>query len=241
MIRNLFFSLILIYLGFACSRSTTNYKATIPSPNAKVHIYFELNNGEPYYMMYFKNEVMIDWSPLGLITEHDSLINEFYLVEAKSKLTDVPEISDMNQYFNQSDQFNEMLFLLERNTLESGKIGILLRAYDDGISYRYLLFSEDEKNEIRILSEESAFGFTLSEGLLRDTLLNPTLISMGHGIDINITGLVSEDYPDFVLVKDQKDQLQYNIYLNNNSEEFYYLRKPYYSPWRILQFTMYEE
>lgn len=241
MIRNFIFILILISFGNACSRSTANYKATIPSPKAKVHIYFELNKGEPYYMVYFKNEVMIDWSPLGLITEQDSLINDFYLVETKSKLTGVQVISDMAQYFNQSDQFNEMLVLLERSFSESGKIGIQLRAYDDGISFRYLLFPEERETRIRILSEKSAFGLTFSEGLISDTLLNPVQISTGNGMDINIIGLVNKDYPDFILVKDQKDHLQYNISLKNKTEEFHYLQEPYYSPWRILQFDIYEE
>lgn len=240
MVRNLLFILIIASLGFACSNSTSHYKTVIPSPNARVHIYFELNNGEPYYLVYYKNEILINWSALGLITDSDSLTHGLYLKETKTEVSSWPINQEPGAMFDMDEQYNDMLLVFAKDSNPDIEIKIQLRAYNNGFAFRYIIFPENFEKNTKLLEDASSFRINQSEALQNDTLPNPAILNFGNGIECEIYSQELKSFPEVIYIQDAKDSLKYNIGFKDITSTYLLFDFPY-GPWRCFKFSIIEE
>lgn len=115
----------------------------IASPDGKIgaYIYCDEATGRYFYSCAYENEGVIHASLLGIKTEAADFSKDLSLdndsVKTDSGRDEYTLISGKN--LSVSDEYNEISFDLSNG---SGKITIILRAYNDGVAYRYVV---DEK------------------------------------------------------------------------------------------------
>lgn len=144
------FSLFLfIALSFNVKLSSQNFELTSPDGNINLHV--DLKK-KIYYTVYYKSDLVIYPSPLSLTINNGQVLGFNPTVN-----------SSESRYIDQNleplwgrrkiikDEFNEL------DISFNGNYGIIFRAYDDGIAWRfYTMF----KDEIIVQNEEASFYFT---------------------------------------------------------------------------------
>ncbi len=148
----LFIGLVSI-LFFSCQSSTE-----VSSPDGTLILRFaQTEDGGIGYRVSRDNNEIIAFSPLGFLTEDQSLGNGFCMVGTKKKKhSSVWETVWGEERFIE-DRHNELLVSLRH---ESGMLmDIEFRVFDDGFAFRYL-FPEQEKKTLTITDELTAYRFT---------------------------------------------------------------------------------
>ncbi|SDQ51106.1 glycoside hydrolase family 97 protein [Flagellimonas zhangzhouensis] len=120
----------------------------------------ELNldgNGQPYYLLYHQNELVLDTSYLGLKLEGMDLSKNLKFSEVKP----VQKISDSYQLFHGKQKdiiYNADRYSVIFNTETGQTLECQFDLSENGFAYRYLI-SGDENQSIAISEEASSYGF----------------------------------------------------------------------------------
>jgi len=252
MLRKVVASLITLLYIVSCNQPKDNFEVIIPSPNNEVHVYFNLNNGEPYYLVYYSGEIIIDWSLLGyIINDEDTLTNSLVLINKKA-------VSLFNHNYiegqiNIDSNYNETTFTLQSNELPNYKFDIAFRVFNNGIAFRYNFPEQENINPLDIISEETEFRFWNGglaqwqsatpdsiEQIMHKTPLNdidiaktPVIIKSEDGIELIIKETEQQDYPALGLSGNSEDKHRLDcllLPLNGGME----LQLPFKSTWRII-------
>ncbi len=257
MTKKIFILLGSIPLFFACTNTKDNYKAFLPSPDTKVHIYFNLNNGEPYYMVYYRDETVLDWSPLGFIFKgNDSLVRNFVVTNTKTSSVNETWKPVWGQFSSYTNNYNQLtVSLQEKNNLHR-KFDIVFRSYNDGIAFRYEFPEQENLKDVEIQSEETAFRLSTDgtafwevadydsyEHLYNTTPVGsidsanmPVTIEMKNGVYVSIHEANLTDYAGMTLVRDKEEQLKLNCDLVPWPDGIKVKTKtPFITPWRTVQ------
>jgi len=148
---------ILILLQ-SCQGLKNNVELVLPSPDSKLHLYFNLNNGEPYYLVYYGDKIIIDWSLIGL-----TLQNQIDLTEGlKVCNTDSGSKTSNNEIklkggFELGEDYNELKVCLEKTIPSPEHLIIEFRAYKKGIAFRLILQDDNIGASATIHSEKTQF------------------------------------------------------------------------------------
>ncbi|MBR1381393.1 MAG: glycoside hydrolase family 97 protein [Paludibacteraceae bacterium] len=148
----LFIGLVSI-LFFSCQSSIA-----VSSPDGTLILRFaQTEDGGIGYRVSRDNNEIIAFSPLGFLTENQSLENGFFMVGTKKKnYSSVWETVWGEERFIE-DRHNELLVSLRH---ESGMLmDIEFRVFDDGFAFRYL-FPEQGEKTLTITDELTAYRFT---------------------------------------------------------------------------------
>ena len=255
----LFIGLVSI-LFFSCQSSTE-----VSSPDGTLILRFvQTEDGGIGYRVSRDNNEIIAFSPLGFLTEDQSLGNGFCMVGTKKKnYTSVWETVWGEERFIE-DHHNELLVSLRH---ESGMLmDIEFRVYDDGFAFRYL-FPEQEKKTLTITDELTAYRFTLDaeawsipwrteyyEGLwekrvisksqltidnsqfTEDTLCSPITIEFADGTYGFVHEAALTDYPaQNLYVREGALRTYLTPWLNSDVKA--YIATPFETPWRMVILT----
>ena len=148
----LFIGLVSI-LFFSCQSSTE-----VSSPDGTLILRFvQTEDGGIGYRVSRDNNEIIAFSPLGFLTEDQSLGNGFCMVGTKKKnYTSVWEtVWGEERYIE--DRHNELLVSLRH---ESGMLmDIEFRVFNDGFAFRYI-FPKQAQRELTITEELTSYRFT---------------------------------------------------------------------------------
>nr|WP_246070009.1 glycoside hydrolase family 97 protein [Mangrovivirga cuniculi] len=119
------------------------------------------DRGKPYYTVFFKEKVVIDTSYLGFeFKNHPPFEDNF-------KLTSIEETA-----FNQSwdmvwgeqktvnNKYREIAVDLQEESETQRKLKVILRAYDDGIGFRYHFPEQEGVDTLIIMDENTEFKLT---------------------------------------------------------------------------------
>ena len=255
----LFIGLVSI-LFFSCQSATE-----VNSPDGTLILRFvQTEDGGIGYHVSRDNHEIIDISPLGFLTEDQSLGNGFCMIGTKKKnYTSVWETVWGEERFIE-DRHNELLVCLRH---ESGMLmDIEFRVYDDGFAFRYL-FPEQEKKTLTITNELTAYKFTQEaeawsipwrteyyEGLwekrvisksqltidnsqfTEDTLCSPITIEFADGTYGFVHEAALTDYPaQNLYVREGALRTYLTPWLNSDVKA--YIPTPFETPWRFVVLT----
>lgn len=126
----------------------------ITSPDGKIgaYIYCDETTGRYFYSCAYDNEAVIHASLLGIKTETADFSKDLTIdndsVKTESGKDEYTLISGKN--LSVSDEYNQISFDLANG---DGKITIILRAYNDGVAYRYAV--DEETAETGKITEET--------------------------------------------------------------------------------------
>jgi alpha-glucosidase len=142
----------------SCQELKNNGEWVLPSPDSKIHLYFNLNNGEPYYLVYYEDKIIIDWSLIGLTLQNQVNLTQGLSVcntESGSK-TSNNEIPLMGG-FELGENYNELKVCLEKTIPSPEHLIIEFRAYNKGIAFRLILQDDNIDASATIPSEQTQF------------------------------------------------------------------------------------
>lgn len=229
----LFFGLVYI----SCTSQKDNFESYLPSPDARIHIYFYLNNGEPYYLIFSNDEIIIDWSLLGFqLSENIDLTTDLVLVDTRTGM-DTFEDATLDTTFINGD-YNEITFCLEKQNEPLVGFNIVMRAYNKGIAFRYVLTGGDIEKNYQLLSEETWFSLysdTFTWDKIQDTLEIPVTLTANQKFEVILDETKVSGYPESVFVKYEEETHRFRSYFGHHSgNNAIIFENGLKSPWRII-------
>lgn len=144
-----------LVLGWCVGTSMYSKNYTVCSPNKQIKV--EVTDGDSVltYSVYHKNSLILDNSKIGLVGLNKPLISgkETKVVASKSKNVKQDIESPFYRFKSFHTECNEMNLKLK------GDCGVIFRAYNEGIAYRFYTTAGKNK-EIKIAGETADFNFT---------------------------------------------------------------------------------
>lgn len=145
--------LLLLFLSlplFSCDWDRGNVRLTSPDTNYT----FILDAGKSLsYQMQWKGQTLIEPSALGFVLHDGSVfpgtVEDFHVEELSRNEEWQPVYGERSLY---TDQYNEVLVEFSSQTLE-GQLALRVRAYNEGVAFRYEFHSEKELHVKEELTE----------------------------------------------------------------------------------------
>jgi hypothetical protein len=150
-------------LGCQQTSSGPFEQQTLLSPSGMVKIGFALNqNGTPYYKVWHKNELVIDSSQMGVFDfKGQPAMGEGFRVLAtkRDSLNETWELP-WGEQRKVLDHYNGFRVELQEADAPKRKLNIHLRAYDDGLAFRYEFPEQEGRDSIVFMDEHTHFALT---------------------------------------------------------------------------------
>ena len=255
MIREILLSLILVLVLSSCRNSNKSFETILPSPDTKTHLYFNLNDGEPYYLVYYNNDILVDWSLLGFIVDDTISFHEGLQVNSVESRSASQSKEDFFPDFDaQLETYNEITVYLSKIGYSDIHLSIVLRVYNDVVAYKYLsnhikdviqvkeITEFDLPNNLfriaetknRVLTDSSLSTLSID---VADTLNIPSTFVSGKKYKIEYLQSITQDYPIMKLVRKNLGKNEYRLIYADNEEPIVRVNSGFETSWRIIYIT----
>ena len=153
---------IISILLFSCSKQR-DWQTSVASPDENVKVEFKLTeNGEPTYLVTFKNKEVIKTSTLGGFDLKDlaTLKDSFEITNATT--SNFNEVWEMpwGEQAKVENNYNELKIELQEKADLKRKLTIVFRVYNDGLGFRYEFPEQENLSEVIITDENTQFNLT---------------------------------------------------------------------------------
>ncbi len=161
--KSLKLSLVLIsILLFSCSKQL-DWQTTVASPDDNVKVEFKLTEeGEPTYLVTYKNKEVIKTSTLGGFDLKDmaSIKDNFEITNATT--SNFSEVWEMpwGEQTKVENNYKELKIELQEKADLKRKLTIVFRVYNDGLGFRYAFPEQENLSEVLITDENTQFNLT---------------------------------------------------------------------------------
>jgi len=142
-------------LALFCTPSL-NAAETLASPDGALKAVFDLNGGEPVYSLTYKDAPVLAPSPLGLNLK-DAFLGGFELAKAVRGNVDASWKPTWGERALVLDRYASLTATLKERGPRGRTLTVELRAYNEGLAFRYRMSASDEAWQIA--SEATAFRF----------------------------------------------------------------------------------
>lgn len=144
---------------------TDNNKYNLRSPDGKIEVLFSLDQtGAPAYAVNYNRRPLINPSSLGLMLKEGGLLSRGMLVtDTRRGVHDETYELVVGKSKTARDHYNELAISLQESGELKRKLGIIFRAFDDGVGFRYLIPEQDNLKNFEIVEEKSEFRFPADE------------------------------------------------------------------------------
>lgn len=176
------------FLLLGCSPSSENPPATtvktaektqvitaleVHSPNGLATMRFSIDEGKPTYEVLYGEHHVIAPSPLGLVLENtEDLAEGLQLVSENRDSNNSTWKPVWGTESEIVDHYQQLTVNLKETGPKARQINIELRAYDDGVAFRYVIPAQEGLQNFVINDEHTAFNFAADHeayiGIMRD-------------------------------------------------------------------------
>lgn len=185
-------------------------KILLSSPDGKLLFSLNLDNESPYYQVTFKNRVLIKDSPLGFEFDNGQFGSNLTMNKPEYKTGDETYDLVVGKSKTVHSYYKEVVVPLKEMKLPGRKINLVVRAFDDGIAFRYEFPKQDNWNSYIMYDEKTSFNLNGNPKAL--VLFLPSYTSSHEGLYTHL------DYNDIEHGKlmDMPITLEYpeNIYMS---------------------------
>jgi alpha-glucosidase len=254
MVKKIVFSLLMVLpLLQSCNNPVNTAQLVLPSPNAAIHLYFNLNKGEPYYMVYFKNKMVIDWSLLGVLLKDEiNFTSGLQLLNASSISVNSDEVMEMAGELSIRKKFNELVISLSKPSQPQQILNIIFRAFDDGVAISYQFDKNSISDTVFIVLDETQLDLAGNEAewmVLNktDSIINemsvekemdfdfPACFISADSLILAVTETRDTDYPLKKIKKRSESNPEFNIPLiHKDGETVIPFFCGTYAPWKFI-------
>lgn len=153
--------LIILSIFSLIFSSCSNGEYRLVSPDSKINFVLDNDSGI-VYKLYYDDRVLLNQSDLGfLLKSGEKLIGgDGWIVD------DVESISVSDKWYPVwgkrkvvDDVYNQKIFHLRNNRSEINRIDLIVRAYNDGVAFRYVI-PDDIKSDFEVEKELTTFNFS---------------------------------------------------------------------------------
>ncbi len=248
-------ALILILL--IVSLSAEIHAATVISPDGRIRVEISVgDDGHPQYRVNYRNAVVVETSKLGLrFASHHALAEGFELAGSDYRASDNTWEQPWGEFRLVHDAFNERSVRFRSNDGPAREFVLVVRAFNDGIGFRYVVPEQpyykdvvivDELTEFRVASDATAWwipgrGWNRYEFLYRETPAadialahTPVTLKLASGVHLSLHEAALTDYPAYVIDQRRDGVLKTNLTPWSGGERAR-LTAPFVSPWRTIQ------
>ena len=169
MLGNRYASTMLSLMGYKSKVHT----ATVSSPDKNLKLDVFIEDGKPMYSIHYKNQVMLESSPLGLYTNEGDFYEDMVFVNAKCGTDQKDYTQDKIKRYSNSYRANTLSYTIE-NTNQR-QITVKFQVSDNDVAFRYELPTWGERRACVIEKEATGYKFPTST----TTFLSPMMSSMG--------------------------------------------------------------
>ncbi|WP_188463238.1 glycoside hydrolase family 97 catalytic domain-containing protein [Marivirga lumbricoides] len=163
---------IIILYCFLISSPLFSQNEAIQSPDGQLKLEIAVENGKAIYSVHYKDEVMIEKSPLGLITNEGDFIDEMsFLASSKDKISK-SYTADKIKQSSVDYQANTLKFTVEN--ADNKQLSFLFQVSNNNIAFRYELPVWGETMAIIVERELTGFKFPSAT----TSFLSPMMESM---------------------------------------------------------------
>lgn len=143
--------------GVAAPTQATPLTQTVTSPDSEIELTVEeQHDGSLVYSVTAGETTIFEESPMGIATEEADLTSGLELVRSSRRSIDETYSLPAGTHPSYRDHANELVLEFEKDGVV---LELVLRAYDDGVAYRYRLPGEGQA----VIAEENS-GFQLPPG-----------------------------------------------------------------------------
>tara|TARA_R110000868_G_scaffold1647_4_gene13297 strand:+ start:23712 stop:25631 length:1920 start_codon:yes stop_codon:yes gene_type:complete len=215
--RLLFLSVFFVLSGIRAQILEVN------SPNESNKVKIKIENGLPYYRLQSNDEVLIDWSELGLKYKNQTEFSNLETIHSKvTPYTNTwKPLWEKNSIIENS--YNEIRAIFKEKSNLMRSIVVNLRVYDDGIAWRYEIPIISAGDSITVEKDLSSFNLTENGTFwafndhgnkkhlgpadisqIPDTVQTPFLFKYPSGKFIAILEAGIKNMANFILTKSEK-------------------------------------
>ena len=151
---------VMLLLWMTVGEAVSKSSISVNSPNDKIRIDFILENGSPYYNVFYEDEPIILDSSLGFHFETIKPLNkDFKIVNVIRNSADHIWKPIWGERGEIRDHYNQLVVKLEEKKASHRQMNLVFRAYNEGIAFRYTLPKQRNLNDFMITSEDTQFRF----------------------------------------------------------------------------------
>ncbi len=252
---------VLICLFFFC-RASAQKKLSLFSPNGQIEFQFSISNGVPMYTVQFKGQRLVDPSELGLRFYDGDFLGQVLMGKPQFSEGDENYTLAVGKTSKVFEHYKGLALPLEIAGTHPRKVIIRVKAFNDGLAFRYEIPSQPGWSKMELTDENSQFrlaynpivhalflpNYTTShEGeyttaawneLKEDSLMDmPALFEFPGPVYLGITEAALVDYAGMYLEK-HKNVLESKLSpLPNQAEIKVKADLPHNSPWRVMMIS----
>ncbi len=257
------YSVFILYFGIfhlLLSSCSSNEEIPVISPDGRNVIVFLLEDGTPSYLVRRDNQIIIDSSALGFeLKGKDFLKDGFKLKEAKLSGNYDRWEPVWGQRSRIYDRYSQLLVTLEEKESPGRILQVELKAFDDGVAFRYVVPEQENLKKVEIMEELTRFKFSEDystwwipgdydnhEYLYRNTPLSAvdsvntpfTMESLTDSLCISVHEASLVNYPEMRLFRSKDDPLMLECRLVPWPDGVKArVDVPFQTPWRTLQLS----
>jgi len=113
-----------------------------------------------YYRVSYKGTPVVADSPLGLdIAGAPALDRDFEVIETRKRSNDSTWENAFGALRTVPDRYNELVVELRERNAPNRRVDVVLRAYDEGVAFRYVLPKQEALGEFTLAAENTGFYF----------------------------------------------------------------------------------
>lgn len=133
---------------------------TVKSPNQRLSLTLLLSDeGEPAFQVRYR-DTLAGFGTLGLeFAKTGRLGTRMKIVETARNTRDETYSIAVGKASSARDQHHELLVTLQEQDTPGRKLQVALRAYDDGVAFRYLISQQESPAEFILTDESTRFRF----------------------------------------------------------------------------------
>jgi alpha-glucosidase len=237
-----------------------NQTLNLYSPDGLIQFLFEITSETPQYSLNFRNKAIIENASLGLYFSDRSFSKNCKIKKVRTqKKTDNYDLV-VGKTKNVQSEYHEMTITLQNGTPPFCQINLIVRAYNDGIAFRYAFQKQKKWSSYQLTEEKTTFHFasnpniytlllpsyttshegiytsTSLDNLPKDTLMDmPTLFQFSDSLFVSITDAALRDYAGMYLQKiDNRLLISRLSPLPNQNEVKVKAIFPHKTPWRVI-------
>ena len=150
---------LFILIIFSCKNNKNSYY--LNSPDGKIKLEFNLKNGVPLYKISKNDNLIIDYSKLGIILNGKTdLDKDFKVINTNRKTHNTSWKTLFGEQKEIINNYNELEVILDQ---ENKKLNITFRVFDDGIGFRYKIENQENINDYNIVDEKTEFKLSKND------------------------------------------------------------------------------
>ncbi len=229
-----------MFILVSCSKPKGNYEVVIPSPNGSLHLHFNLYKGEPYYLVYLDDEIVVGWSLIGFRNDDHETLQENMLAIEVGPIKGNDDIA----LFLEGEKYNSLKVHLQKQGNSEIGYDVVFLIYNETVVFWYE-YDPDLKKRIANLKENTELDLNMKNQEWQlidtipktDTLFLPVSFKSDMGIELNLSEINSkgtiksyllqrkENIPEFsiktLLPEDRSNFMDQGIKTNKKSIHIY--------------------